>query len=157
LELRGDPSRIRSSEFLQKYPELPTYLQNHPDVRQDLNNNPNGFMRSSERFDHREKFVAGSTKRDPDVTRRELASFDRFLGEHQQNSQELRGDPLRIRNNDFLYKDPELQSYLQDHPVVREELNENPNSFMWLENSYDDREQVRNQTDKRTAVDARRQ
>jgi len=162
-ELRGDPSRIRNSEFLQKYPDLQTYLQNHPAVRQGLNNDPNGFMRAIDRRDYQEQFGPGSTKRDPDVTRRELASFDRFLDGHQQISQELRGDPSRIRNNDFLQKYPELQSYLQSHPLVREELNENPNSFMWAENNYDYREQARNQADdggrvnadNRTDLDAR--
>ena len=122
-ELRGDPSRIRNSEFLQKYPDLQTYLENHPTVRQGLINDPNGFIRAIDRRDYQEQFGAGSTKRDPDVTRRELASFDRFLDGHQQISQELRGDPSRIRNNDFLQKYPELQSYLQSHPMVREELN----------------------------------
>ena len=156
-ELRGDPSRIRNSDFLQKYPDLRAYLQTHPAVRQELNENPNGFMRAIERRDYQEQFGPGSTKRDPDVTRRELASFDRFLDDHQQISQELRGDPSRIRDSQFLQRYPELQSYLQAHPEVREELNENPNSFMWAESNFDAREQTRNQVgnNSRTEMDDR--
>lgn len=154
-ELRGDPSRIRNSEFLEKYPELQTYLQNHPAVQQDLTANPNGFMLALERHDWREQFGPGSTKRDPDVTRRELASFDRFLDSHRQISEELRGDPSRIRDNQFLQKYPELVSYLQTHPEVREELHENPNSFLWAENVGDFREQHGNQANNRTDIDSR--
>lgn len=145
-ELRGEPSRVRNPEFLQKYPELQSYLQAHPLIREQLNANPDRFMRAEERFDYREQFGPRSTERDPDVTGKELASFDRFLDAHQQISQELRGDPSRIRNREFLEKYPELQSYLESHPQVREELNENPNSFMWAENNYDYREQRRDQT-----------
>ncbi len=143
-ELRGDPARIRNSGFLQQYPELQAFLQSHPAVQQQLTANPNEFMRAVERRDYQQQFGPGSTRRDPDVTRRELASFDRFLDGHQQISQELRGDPSRIRNSGFLQQYPELEAYLQSHPAVRAELNENPNSFMWAENNYDYREQQRN-------------
>lgn len=152
-ELRGDPARIRSSEFLQRYPELQAYLASHPMVREELNENPSAFMRAEERLQYQQQFGPGSTKREPDVTRRELASFDRFLDDHQQISQELRGDPSRIRNSEFLQKYPELQAYLQSHPGVREELNENPNSFMWAENTYDYREQAGEQNDARPPDD----
>lgn len=156
-ELRGYPARIRNSEFLKRYPELQAYLQSHPAVQQQLTANPDEFMRAVERRDYQEQFGPGSTRRDPDVTRRELASFDRFLDDHQQISQELRGDPSRIRNNQFLQRYPELQAYLQNHPAVREELNENPNSFMWAENNYDYREQQRDQANNRqTDADNRR-
>jgi hypothetical protein len=145
--LRGDPSRIRNSDFLQKYPELQAYLQNHQTVRNELNENPDRFMSAIERHDYQEQFGPGSTKRDPDVTRRELASFDGFLDSHKQISQELRGDPARIKDQQFLQKYPDLQAYLQQHPAVREELNENPSAFMYQENRFDQRQDSGNRND----------
>lgn len=148
-ELRGDPQRIKDQSFLQKYPDLQNYLQEHPAVRQQLNENPNAFMNREYRYDQREAGV--QVGRDPDVTRQELANFDRFLDSHQQISQELRGDPARIKDQQFLQKYPELQSYLQQHPAVREEVNENPSRFMYQEHQYDQREADRLGQDNRDA------
>src|SRR5262249_28368632 len=57
------------------------------------------------------------------------ATFDRFLDSHRQISEELRGDPSRVQNPEFLERYPDLQDYLQSHPAVRKELNENPNGL----------------------------
>ena len=135
-QLRRDPSLVNNSEYLQSHPDLQTYLQEHPGIRQQITDNPSAFMQREDRFDRRED----ARDRDRDGNRGELASFDRFLDDHKQISQELRGDPQRIKDQSFLQKYPDLQTYLQQHPAVRQQLNENPNAFMDREYRYDQRE-----------------
>jgi hypothetical protein len=137
-QLRKDPSLVNNQEFVKNHPALQTYLQDHPAVREEIKENPNAFMRQEDRYDRREddRNRAG----DRDTNRRELANFDRFLDGHREISEQLRKDPSLVNNQEFVKNHPALQTYLQDHPAVREEIKENPNSFMQAENRYDRRE-----------------
>src|SRR5579864_101108 len=77
---------------------------------------------------------------DSDITRRQLADFDRFLDSHPELSQQLRKDPSLIKNEEFVENHPDLQKYLQQHPETREEFSQNPNGFMRQEQRFDRRE-----------------
>jgi hypothetical protein len=74
---------------------------------------------------------------DRDITRRELASFDKFLDSHREIAEQVRKNPSLVDNQQFLKDHPALQAYVQQHPEVSEELKENPNAFMSAENRYD--------------------
>src|SRR6266566_3053873 len=137
-QLRRDPSLVRNEEFVEKHPALQEYLQQHPGVREEITENPNRFMRQEQRFDRRED------RQDNDTTRGELASFDRFADSHPEIAEQLRRDPSLVRNEEFVEKHPALQEYLQQHPGVREEITENPNSFMRQEQHFDRIEDNRN-------------
>ncbi len=80
---------------------------------------------------------------DRDITREELANFDRFLDSHRETAEQLRKDPSLVDNQEFLKQHPELQTYLQEHPAVREQLKDNPSALMRQEDRYD-----RDQTDR---------
>jgi dsDNA-binding SOS-regulon protein len=80
---------------------------------------------------------------DRDTTRQELARFDQFLDSHREIAEQLRKDPSLVNNGEFVKNHPALQTYLQDHPGIREEIKENPNSFMRQENRYDRQEDNR--------------
>jgi hypothetical protein len=136
-QLRRDPSLVDNREFVKNHPALQTYLQDHPGVREEFKENPNGFMQAENRYDRREDNRDRDSSRDRDVTRQELSNFDRFLDNHREIAERLRKDPSLVDNRDFVKDHPELQTYLQDHPGVREEIKENPNSFMQAENRYD--------------------
>jgi small nuclear ribonucleoprotein (snRNP)-like protein len=137
-QLRRDPSLVKNEEFVEKHPALQEYLQQHPGVREEITENPNGFMRQEQRFDRRED------RRDNDTTRGELASFDRFSDSHPEIAEQLRRDPSLVKNEEFVEKHPALQEYLQQHPGVREEITENPNGFMRQEQRFDRIEDNRN-------------
>src|SRR6266481_6191985 len=53
-QLRRDPSLVKNQQFVQSHPALQSYLQDHPAIREDLNRNPDAFMRQEERYDRRE-------------------------------------------------------------------------------------------------------
>src|SRR5262249_54772386 len=94
--------------------------------------------------------------RSDDITRGELASFDQFLDNHREIAEQLRKNPSLVNNSNFVKDHPALQTYLQSHPAVREEISENPNVFMKRENRYDRREDAFDRDAGRRETDDRR-
>jgi hypothetical protein len=133
-QLRKDPSLVDNREFVTNHPALQTYLQDHPGVREAIRQNPDSFMRAEDRLDRRDE------SRDRDANRAELANFDRFLDSHREISEQLRKDPSLVDNREFVKNHPALQTYLQDHPGVRDSIKQDPNAFMQEEARYDRRE-----------------
>src|SRR6266853_4207452 len=129
-QLRRDPSLVNDQNYVQATPELQTFLQDHPGVREEVRENPNYFMRQENRYDRGED----------NMRRQELARFDQFLDSHREVSEQLRRDPSLVKNQQFVQSHPALQSYLQDHPAIREDLTRNPDAFMRQEGRYDRRE-----------------
>jgi hypothetical protein len=130
-QLRKDPSLVNDLEFLKNHPALQTYLQQHPQVREEIKESPETFMRKENRFDRPEY------SHDRDTTRRESANFDQFLDSHRETADQLRKDPSLVNNEQFVKSHPDLQAYLQQHPEVRENFKENPNAFMHQEARYE--------------------
>jgi hypothetical protein len=71
-----------------------------------------------------------------DITRRDLARFDQFLSSHRDVADELRRTPSLIDDPQYLQRHPELNAYHQDHPSVKQEISQQPNTFMRLEDLY---------------------
>jgi len=140
-DLRKKPSLVNDDKFLKKHPALQIYLQDHPGIREEIKENPKAFMLAENRYDRRED--RREARGDRDVTRQELASFDRFLDAHREIAEQLHKNPSLVNNQEFVKNHPALLTYLQDHPGVREEFTENPNGFMRAENRYDRREDSR--------------
>jgi hypothetical protein len=69
----------------------------------------------------------------PDITRRELLSFDNFLDTHSAIDADLTKNPRLIESADYIASHPELKSFLAAHPGVREEMKETPRFFMHRE------------------------
>jgi hypothetical protein len=147
-QLRQTPSLIDDPQFLEKHPELNTYLQDHPSVKQEISERPDTFMRLEDQYARdpnlRDRDAGGQdrdadrrdmTNRDND--RRDVASFDRFLDQHREIAQQVRKDPSLLDNRNFVQNHPELQTYLQDNPGVRDQIRQDPNGFMRQEDAYD--------------------
>src|SRR5215471_1548475 len=137
-QLRKDPSLVDDKRFVGNHPALQEFLAQHPFVREEYKENPNGFMNDERRFENREDSYRGSQRvGDPDVTRRELANMDRFMDSHPEVAEQLRKDPSLVDDKRFVGNHPALQEFLAQHPFVREEYKENPNGFMRQEQSFD--------------------
>jgi phage-related protein len=134
-QVRRDPSLVNNKQFVENHPDLQQFLAQHPGVREEYTENPNGFMRQEQRFDRRE-----DQARDRDVTRGELANMDRFMDSHPEIAEQLRRDPSLVNNKQFVENHPDLQQFLAQHPGVREKYKENPNAFMHQEQRFDRRE-----------------
>jgi len=133
-QLHKNPSLVNNKEFVGNHPQLQQFLADHPELRQEYQANPNAFMHQEQRFDHRED---ARSARDGDVTHGELASFHEFLEGHSGISTELAKNPSLATNEEYLENHSALQTYLKANPQVREELNENPQSFVKSAQTFD--------------------
>jgi hypothetical protein len=75
-----------------------------------------------------------------DITQRDVKEFDHFLDKHPEVAQELRNDPSKVNDAQYVSNHKELQRWLEKHPQVRDEIRENPSAFMHQENRYEKNE-----------------
>ncbi len=135
-QVRKNPSLMNHEGFVENHPALLTYLQEHPEARQEIRQDPDSFMRQDYNFDRRENGRADGN----DANRAERESFDRFLVSHREIAEQVRKNPSLVDNDEFSRNHPELQAYLQEHPGVRDEVRDNPNGFVRQENNFERRE-----------------
>src|SRR2546427_12569782 len=76
----------------------------------------------------------------PDITRQELANFDRFLDTHPEIAKQLQANPSLINNPEWVENHPDLRAFLASHPGVREEIQETPRFFMERERRFENSE-----------------
>lgn len=139
-QLRGTPSLIDDPQFLQGRPELNTYLEDHPNVKEEISAHPDTFMSLEDRWardaGQRDRDAGGqdrdANQRDRDANQREAVGFDRFLDQHREIGEQVRRDPSVCDNPKFVDSHPALQAYLQDNPGVRDQLRQDPNAFIRL-------------------------
>ena len=140
-QLRKDPSLVDNQEYVRNHPELQTYLQDHPELSAQLKQDPNAFMHQEDRYDRGQDSrgqggQGGQDSRDRDINRQQLARFDQFLDTHRETADQLRKDPSLVDNEEFVRSHPALQTYLHDHPQLRDQIKSNPNAFMQQEARY---------------------
>jgi hypothetical protein len=132
-QVRKDPSLLDRREFVQNHPALQTFLQDNPAVRDQVKQDPNAFMRQEDRFD-RDRDMGGQNR---DANRRDVAEFDRFLDGHREIAEQVRKDPALLDRREFVQNHPALQTFLQDNPAVRDQVKQDPNAFMRQEDRFD--------------------
>jgi hypothetical protein len=126
-QLHKNPSLVNNKEFVDGHPALQQFLASHPGVDEEYRENPNALMKQEQRFDQRQD---SGFRRDGDTTRGQLSSFHEFLEGHGNISSELSKNPLLAASEEYLENHPALQTYLKANPQVKEELQENPQSFV---------------------------
>ncbi len=73
----------------------------------------------------------------PDITRGEVASFDRYLDRHPEVARQLAARPDLVNDPRFLAAHPGFRGFMAGHPGVREEIHESPGRFMYREGHYE--------------------
>ena len=53
-DLRKDPSLVNNAQYEKNHPALQAYLADHPQIREEIKENPNAFMRQESRYDRNE-------------------------------------------------------------------------------------------------------
>jgi phage-related protein len=137
-DLRGNPSLVNNAEYLEAHPQLQAFLSQHPTVRDEIAENPRFFMQQERRFDAQEPARRPGPV-NPDVTNQEVVTLDRFLDRHQDIAKSLEKKPELVNERGYLKHHRDLDEFLTEHPAVREELKENPASFMRRENRLEAR------------------
>ena len=107
---------------MKSHPALQAYLQQHPEVRQDVSQNPNAFMQQEARYDRSDNGM----DRDTDSRRQ----FGQFLGGHADVSRQLSENPSLVKNHEYMDNHPELRDYLNSHPDVQQRLTADPDNFV---------------------------
>ena len=177
-DLRANPSLVNDQNYLNRHTELKSFLNAHPQIRDQFTENPTYFMnreneregrrgvdrdrnvtnqdrdrdRSADRDQNRE---GNAQNPNPDLTNGELGSMDQFLDDHKGIDKDLRANPSLVNNQKYLSRHKELQSFLNAHPQIRDQFTENPSFFMNRENQLegtnrdvDRRDRDRNVTDR---------
>jgi phage-related protein len=143
-DLRRNPGLINNAEYLEAHPQLQAFLNQHPNVKEEITENPRYFMQRENRFESQEagrrSTTANGTNPNPDLNRQEVATMDQFLDKNQSIDRDLRGNPGLVNNAEYLEAHPQLQEFLKQHPNVKEEIAENPRSFMQRENRFESQE-----------------
>src|SRR5262245_60811814 len=119
-DLKKKPALVSDPAYLSAHPDLKEFLSTHPGVREEIHENPRGFMNREQRFD----------KSGRDITRQELQNFDGFLDQHPNIEQDLKKNPKLLNDATYLSAHPDLKQFLDTHPGVRAEASENPRIFM---------------------------
>ena len=145
-QLRKDPSLVDNQKYLADHPALKQFLAQHPGVQNQIEQNPNAFMRDEDRMDRNgDRDGAGNGDRNgdrnrPDITRGEVATMDQFLDKHPEIAEQLQKNPKLIDDKQWVANHPALQQFMADHPGVRREFDEHPYAFMRDEDRYERRE-----------------
>src|SRR5258707_981671 len=145
--LRANPWLVRNATYLKEHPELQTLLNQHPGLKEESAETPKNLMDREKQFDARERSGRGANP-NPDLTRREVAEMDQFLDRHPDVDKTLRANPWLIRNATYLKEHPELQTFLNQHPGLKEESAETPKYLMQREQQFDARERGRQDRDR---------
>jgi hypothetical protein len=106
---------------VKSHPALQAYLQQHPDVRQEVSQNPNAFMQQEARYDRNDNGM------DRDDSRRQ---FGQFLGGHADVARQLSEKPSLAKDHEYMDNHPELRDYLNSHPDVQKKLTADPDNFV---------------------------
>ena len=118
VELHNKPWLASNYNYLQDHPDLRSYIDAHPGLRDSIADNPVAFMQE-------------------DAQSSQLADFSHFLNTHRGIYDQIKKDPANAVNYNFLQSHPELREYLNSHPDVRQALNDNPTNFVQEEEGFD--------------------
>jgi phage-related protein len=143
------------NNFLDQHPEIGQQLRNNPslvDDRDYVSNHPElqAYLQDHPRVreeirENPRAFMRDEERfdrRDDDARMRELANFNAFLDSHPEIAEQLRRNPTLADNKEFVQNHPALQQFLQDHPGVREQLAQDPRIFIRQEDNTTRRELV---------------
>ena len=128
-QLKKNPALVNDQKFVESHPALKGFLAADPGVREEMRENPNGFMAREQQFDLN------------DANSRELGNMDRFMDSHPEIAEQLRKNPALVNDKKFVENHKALKTFLATHPYAAQEYKENPSAFMQQEQNYEHQQQ----------------
>ena len=128
-QLKKNPALVNDKKFVESHPALKGFLAADPGVREEMRENPNGFMAREQQFDL------------TDANSRELANMDRFMDSHPEIAEQLRKNPALVNDKKFVENHKALKTFLASHPYAAQEYKENPGAFMQQEQNFEHQQQ----------------
>jgi hypothetical protein len=123
-QIRRDHAMAVNQEFIDSHPDLKNFYQANPEVRNQVRENPDGFMQQEDRF------ARVDNRGDQDFDHDHLASFQLFLGGHSDIAQDVSRNPGIVKDPEYIQNHPDLNNYLNANPGVRNDLMQNPQGFV---------------------------
>lgn len=116
-ELWRNPSLVNNAEYLEARPRLQAFLSQHPNVKEEIAENPRYFMERENRFNAQELQVQAPTansnpRANSNARGKELAEMDQSLDEHPRIERELWRHPSLVNNAEYLQAHPTFASVL---------------------------------------------
>jgi GrpB-like predicted nucleotidyltransferase (UPF0157 family) len=128
-QLKKNPALVNDKKFVEGHPALKGFLAADPGVREEMRENPNGFMAREQQFDL------------TDANSRELGNMDRFMDSHPEIAEQLRKNPALVNDKKFVENHKALKTFLASHPYAAQEYKENPSAFMQQEQNFEHQQQ----------------
>jgi len=128
-QLKKNPALVNDKKFVEGHPALKGFLAADPGVREEMRENPNGFMAREQQFDL------------TDANSRELGNMDRFMDSHPEIAEQLRENPALVNDKKFVENHKALKTFLASHPYAAQEYKENPSAFMQQEQNFEHQQQ----------------
>jgi phage-related protein len=128
-QLKKNPALVNDKKFVESHPALKGFLAADPGVREEMRENPNGFMAREQQFDL------------TDANSRELGNMDRFMDSHPEIAEQLRKNPALVNDKKFVENHKALKTFLASHPYAAQEYKENPSAFMQQEQNFEHQQQ----------------
>lgn len=124
-DLMRNPQLVNDRGFVDRHGDLREWLNAHPDAARAFHENPNAFMDRVRDFQrHSGDMYSG------DQQRSETAHFAWFLDNHPEIRHDLRDRPWLANQDGYLDNHPELRGFFERHPMVRNEMRNDPRAFM---------------------------
>lgn len=121
-QLAANPSLVDNATFLTNHPSLQGFLRNHPGVRDEIDARAGQFMYRKGRYEW--LHGGGPVASAPGFSDAPLERFHLgYLDEHPEVAHQLAANPGLADNPQFLATHPGIETYLANHPEVRQELN----------------------------------
>lgn len=120
--LAKDPSLIDNRQYVASQPALQAFLGDHPEIRQQLQTNPQVVMRDLTRFNHVTSMDASA--------RAQFDELDNFMDAHPGIAKQLEAKPSLIDDKGYVKAHPELAAFLQSHPDLASDWRSNPQGAM---------------------------
>lgn len=134
------PSRANSKDFQGDNSELKYWLENHPWARNQLRIDARAFMERERDFERTGGRYASYGNYGPwnsEATQAQMAQFSQFLDDNPGLARQLAHNPSQLDDPGYLRHHKDLRQFLEGHPVVRNRLSNNPNSFFAWYGSYE--------------------
>lgn len=117
------------AEQLHNNPSLinnPQWLSQHPDVKQYMASHPGMQKLAAEHPDFAVRQAEQSAASDE---RHGLKESDAYLRAHPEEARQLAADPSLIDNKQYLAQHPDLANALATHPEIAQEAEQHPDAF----------------------------
>jgi hypothetical protein len=127
-QLQKNPALINDKKFVEDHPALKDFMLGHPELRAEFEQNPTGFMRDEDRYQHSQNgWQNGQGQR---VRYEELFNMDVFLNGHPEIADQLKKNPSLLDNQQFIAAHPALQQFLSEHAHLRQAADINPQRLL---------------------------